>query len=105
MLSLVLSYIHLAAYSEFINEYAATLDKADKAIVYFSKATLESKKLQEIDIKDIVAAFNKSGLLVFDDPKAFQEFLFEHEWNNSILLMMSSGNFGNFNLRTSLDLF
>ena len=83
--------------SEFINEYKDTLDKADKAIVYFSKATLESKKLQEIDIKDIVAAFNKSGLLVFDDPLKLKEYLFSVNYNNSVLLMMSSGNFGNFN--------
>jgi UDP-N-acetylmuramate: L-alanyl-gamma-D-glutamyl-meso-diaminopimelate ligase len=83
--------------SEFINEYKDTLDKADKAIVYFSKATLESKKLQEIDIKDIVAAFNKRGLLVFDDPLKLKEYLFSVNYNNSVLLMMSSGNFGNFN--------
>jgi len=31
---------------------------------------------------------------VFSNPKAFQEFLFEHQWNKSILLMMSSGNYG-----------
>ena len=83
--------------SGFINEYKDTLDKADKAIVYFSKATLESKKLQEIDIKDIVAAFNKSGLLVFDDPLKLKEYIFSVNYNNSVLLMMSSGNFGNFN--------
>lgn len=83
--------------SGFINEYKDTLDKADKAIVYFSKATLESKKLQEIDIKDIVAAFNKRGLLVFDDPLKLKEYLFSVNYNNSVLLMMSSGNFGNFN--------
>ena len=83
--------------SEFINEYKDTLNRADTAIVYFSKATLESKKIQEIDLKDIHTAFNKIDLLVFDDPLKLKEYLFSVNYNNSVLLMMSSGNFGNFN--------
>ena len=83
--------------SEFINEYKDTLNRADTAIVYFSKATLASKKMQKIDLKDIVTAFNKSDLLVFDDPLKLKEYLFSVNYNNSVLLMMSSGNFGNFN--------
>jgi len=83
--------------SEFINEYKDSLNSADTAIVYFSKATLESKKIQEIDLKDIHTAFNKIDLLVFDDPLKLKEYLFSVNYNNSVLLMMSSGNFGNFN--------
>ena len=36
--------------SDFINEYKDTLNRADESIVYFSKTTLESKKMQKIDI-------------------------------------------------------
>ena len=81
--------------SDFINEYKDTLNKADESIVYFSKTTLESKKMQKIDIKDIVNAFNNSDLLVFDDALKLKEYLFSLNYNKSVLLMMSSGSFGN----------
>ena len=81
--------------SDFINEYKDTLNRADESIVYFSKTTLESKKMQKIDIKDIVNAFNNSDLVVFDDALKLKEYLFSLNYNKSVLLMMSSGNFGN----------
>lgn len=81
--------------SDFINEYKNTLNRADESIVYFSKTTLESKKMQKIDIKDIVNAFNNSDLLVFDDALKLKEYLFSLNYNKAVLLMMSSGNFGN----------
>ena len=81
--------------SDFINEYKNTLNRADTSIVYFSKTTLESKKMQKIDFKDIVNAFNNSGLIVFDDPLKLKEYLFSVNYNKSVLLMMSSGSFGN----------
>jgi len=81
--------------SDFINEYKNTLNRADTSIVYFSKTTLESKKMQKIDFKDIVNAFNNSGLIVFDDPLKLKEYLFSLNYNKSVLLMMSSGSFGN----------
>ena len=81
--------------SDFINEYKDTLNRADESIVYFSKTTLESKKMQKIHIKDIVNAFNNSDLLVFDDALKLKEYLFSLNYNKSVLLMMSSGSFGN----------
>ena len=81
--------------SDFINEYKDTLNRADESIVYFSKTILESKKMQKIDITDIVNAFNNSDLLVFDDALKLKEYLFSLNYNKSVLLMMSSGSFGN----------
>ncbi len=51
--------------------------------------------MQKIDFKDIVNAFNNSGLIVFDDPLKLKEYLFSLNYNKSVLLMMSSGSFGN----------
>ena len=89
------SYTFSSLNSDFINEYKDTLNRADTSIVYFSKTTLESKKMQKIDFKDIVNAFNNSGLIVFDDPLKLKEYLFSLNYNKSVLLMMSSGSFGN----------
>ena len=40
-------------WTEFINEYKDTLNNADVAIVYFSKTTLECKKMDKIELNDI----------------------------------------------------
>ena len=81
--------------SDFINEYKDTLNRADESIVYFSKTILESKKMQKIDFKDIVNAFNNSDLVVFDDALKLKQYLLSLNYNKAVLLMMSSGNFGN----------
>jgi len=83
--------------SDFINEYKNTLNNADMAIVYFSKTTLESKKIKNIDLKDIVKAFNNTNLLVFNDSLKLKDYLYTIDYKKSVLLMMSSGNFGNIN--------
>ena len=51
-------------------------------------------ELYGLSEEEIKTAFGSENLIVFSNPKAFQEFLFEHQWNKSILLMMSSGNYG-----------
>ena len=84
--------------SDFINEYKDTLNRADESIVYFSKTILESKKMQKIDFKDIVNAFNNSDLVVFDDALKLKEYLLSLNYNKAVLLMMSSGSFGNIQL-------
>jgi UDP-N-acetylmuramate: L-alanyl-gamma-D-glutamyl-meso-diaminopimelate ligase len=78
-----------------MNEYKDTLNNADIPIVYFSKKTLESKKMNKIEFSDIVKAFNNNDLIVFDDSSKFKDYLNSLNFNNSVLLMMSSGNFGN----------
>jgi UDP-N-acetylmuramate: L-alanyl-gamma-D-glutamyl-meso-diaminopimelate ligase len=81
--------------SDFINEYKDTLNNADIPIVYFSKNTLESKKMNNIEFSDIVRSFNNNDLKVFDDSLKFKNYLNSLNYDNSVLLMMSSGNFGN----------
>ena len=81
--------------SNFLNEYKDTLNNADIPIVYFSKKTLQSKKMNNIEFSDIVKAFNNNDLIVFDDSSKFKDYLNSLNFKNSVLLMMSSGNFGN----------
>ena len=42
---------------------------------------------------DIRQSFRKKGLLVFSDADQFQKYLLGEKWENSNLLLMSSGNF------------
>ncbi len=78
---------------DFLNQYAHCMEKADEAIVYFSPHALELKKLPMLSPEDIKHSFSKEGLRVFSDTKQFQEFLLKEKWQNSNLLLMSSGNY------------
>ena len=71
------------------------MSNADIPIVYFSKKTLESKKMDNIEFNDIIKAFNNNDLIVFEDSSKFKDYLSSMNFNKSVLLMMSSGNFGN----------
>jgi UDP-N-acetylmuramate-alanine ligase len=51
--------------------------------------------MNNIEFSDIVKAFNNNGLIVFDDSSKFKDYLNSMNFNNSVLLMMSSGNFEN----------
>ena len=83
--------------SEFLLQYKNTLEVADSAIVYFSNKTIVSKKLEPLNIEDVRLSFNNLKLEVFDNPLDLNKYLNSLNYNNSVLLMMSSGNFGNFN--------
>lgn len=78
---------------DFLDQYAHSMEKADEAIVYFSPHALELKKLPMLSPEDIIHSFQKPGLRVFSDSKQFQQYLRGEKWENSNLLLMSSGNY------------
>ncbi|WP_394970274.1 UDP-N-acetylmuramate--L-alanine ligase [uncultured Croceitalea sp.] len=80
--------------SEFLKEYKGALDKADKAVVFYSPNAVKIKQLDEVSEEQIAEAFQRNDLKIFTDPKAFQEFLFTKNLKNTSLLLMSSGNYG-----------
>lgn len=46
----------------------------------------------------IFKAFQRNDLQVFNDSEKLQNALLETDWHNSVLLLMSSGNFDGINL-------
>ena len=80
--------------SEFLNEYSGSLDKADEALVFYSPEALANKKLEAVSEDQIRNAFQKKSLEVFTNPEDFKKALQQLELKNSVLLMMSSGNYG-----------
>ncbi|MBA3682889.1 MAG: peptidoglycan synthetase [Bacteroidetes bacterium] len=78
---------------EFLNEYKGSMDLADEAIVYFNPHTIAHKKLKEITEEQVHKAFNRKDLKVFTKSTDVIAYLKAKEWNNKVLLMMSSGNF------------
>lgn len=78
---------------EFLNEYNGAMNTADEAIVYYNPHTIAHKKLKPISEAQVLKAFARNDLKVFTDSKAVTDYLKSKNWKNSVLLMMSSGNF------------
>ncbi len=79
---------------EFLSEYRDSLKTADEAVVFFSPEAVKIKKLQTLSEEIIFKAFGRNDLQVFTDPEKFQEYLKTQNYKNSVLLLMSSGNYG-----------
>ncbi|MDX2173310.1 MAG: Mur ligase family protein [Bacteroidota bacterium] len=85
---------------EFLNEYSGAMDLADEAIVYFNPHTIAHKKLKEITVEQVKKAFNRSDLKVFTKSSEVTDYLKSLNWENKVLLMMSSGNFDGIDFNT-----
>ncbi len=77
---------------EFLPHYKNAMDAADYALVYFSPDVVAHKKLKPITKEQVLAGFG-GGVEVVSSTEDVRAFLDQFEWNNSALLMMSSGNF------------
>ena len=84
---------------EFLPQYKNCMDAADLAIVYFNPHTIEHKKLEIITIEQVAEAFDSPGLMVSTDSDELFDFLKAQDWNNTNLLLMTSGNFSGKNLK------
>jgi UDP-N-acetylmuramate: L-alanyl-gamma-D-glutamyl-meso-diaminopimelate ligase len=80
--------------AEFLKEYAHALDAADEAIVFYSPNAVAIKKLEEVSEQQIFEAFKRHDLKVYTTPEEFKSHLFDMNFENSVLLLMSSGNYG-----------
>ncbi|MCV6628800.1 MAG: Mur ligase family protein [Flavobacteriaceae bacterium] len=83
---------------QFIQQYQGALDQCDTAVVFYSPKALAIKNMAPISPEDIQKAFGKEDLIVFTEPQQMHTFIKELSIENSILLLMSSGNYGGLNL-------
>ena len=77
---------------EFLPHYKDAMAMADTAIVYFSPEVVKHKKLEPIT-KEMVAEGFGGNVTVMTETSEILDFIHSKNWNNSALLMMSSGNF------------
>lgn len=78
----------------FLSQYEGALDAADVAVVFYSPDAVAIKKLTEIGKEQIERAFNRENLIVYTNPEEFKSFLVVQDFTDSVLLLMSSGNYG-----------
>ena len=84
--------------AEFMTKYKDTLRYADECIICYSEKNMKIKRLKPIDSAFINESFNHDNLEIAENPKKFEEIILSKEILNSVVLMMSSGKFGGFDL-------
>jgi UDP-N-acetylmuramate: L-alanyl-gamma-D-glutamyl-meso-diaminopimelate ligase len=87
----------------FLDQYANTLNEATFPIVFYNPKTLEHKKMPPLDTEMVKQKFNNENLKVFVDSQELYQHLSSHFWDNTNLLLMSSGNFAGLNITQLAD--
>jgi UDP-N-acetylmuramate: L-alanyl-gamma-D-glutamyl-meso-diaminopimelate ligase len=77
---------------EFLPHYKDAMMAADLSLVYFNPEVVAHKKLEALSNEDIFNGFG-GNVIVFDNSTNFTRYIDSQDWNNSVLLLMSSGNF------------
>lgn len=83
--------------SEFLLQYKGAMDMADFPIVYFNPKTIEHKGLQEITKEQVLSAFDREDIIICNKSSEVIDYIRTIKWENTNLLMMSSGNFDGIN--------
>jgi UDP-N-acetylmuramate: L-alanyl-gamma-D-glutamyl-meso-diaminopimelate ligase len=84
---------------KFLEQYAGTMDCADIGIIFFNPQTVAHKKLPPITSEMIFSAFQRNDLEVFHVTKELEDRILKMECEDTVIALMSSGNFGGMDLR------
>jgi len=81
---------------EFLPHYKNSMGNADLALVYYNPEVVKHKKLEAISKEQVLEGFG-GNVIVTNETEEVLSFIRQQEINNSVLLMMSSGNFDGIN--------
>ncbi|WP_370174870.1 UDP-N-acetylmuramate--L-alanine ligase [Leeuwenhoekiella palythoae] len=90
--------------AEFIKGYKGALDAAEEAVVFYTPEAVALKKLEAISESQIASAFDRDDLSIFTDAEDFKTYLDTKSFDNAVLLLMSSGNYGGLDFDSVQDL-
>lgn len=85
---------------DFMQEYKGAMDKADAAVVFYSKHALALKRMPDLPAEKVIAGFDKEGLLVITNKEQLQDWLQKQSFTNTNLVLMSSGNYDGIDMLT-----
>lgn len=98
----VIACMELHTYSSltdsFLPEYKNSMKKADIAYVYYNPEVIKHKGLHTIEKEKVAEAFGGDNLTVYTDSQALQAELRTINYENSVLIFMTSGNFSGVNI-------
>jgi UDP-N-acetylmuramate: L-alanyl-gamma-D-glutamyl-meso-diaminopimelate ligase len=84
----------------FMREYRGAMDKADAAVVFYSKHALELKRMPDLPAEKVMEGFGKEGLLVMNDKEELRNWLQKQSFERSNLVLMSSGDYDGLDMLT-----
>ncbi len=89
----------------FLHQYKDSMKSADVPIVFYLPDTVRHKKLELFNPDDVINAFNDQRIMVVNNAKHLQDKLMSEDYRNTILLLMSSGNFSGIDLKALANKF
>lgn len=105
----LLACLELHTYSSlnanFLKDYKNTLQNADISIIFYSPHAVAIKGLETISPEQIKQAFEKDDILVYTTPQEFQAYIAQQEFIDTVLLLMSSGDYGGLDLNKLAERF
>ena len=84
---------------DFISEYKNTLHRADEKIIFFNAHTFQLKNMPPLNANFVKRSFDEKDLQVITNTENLMNLLMNKTWQNSVLLLMSSGNFGGMDMK------
>jgi UDP-N-acetylmuramate: L-alanyl-gamma-D-glutamyl-meso-diaminopimelate ligase len=98
----IVAVLELHTYSSlnenFMKEYQGVMDPADEAAVFYSRHALELKRMPELPKDAVLRGFATEGLQVFNERGELEDWLRQMEYDGSVVLLMSSGNYDGLDL-------
>ncbi|MEO8821763.1 MAG: peptidoglycan synthetase, partial [Ginsengibacter sp.] len=82
--------------------YKGAMDKADDAIVFYSRHALELKRMNFLEPQTVKNGFQKANLEVITERNNLEEKLKNISFNNTNFLFMSSGNYDGLDILATL---
>jgi UDP-N-acetylmuramate: L-alanyl-gamma-D-glutamyl-meso-diaminopimelate ligase len=93
----LIAVLELHTYSslnaDFLEQYHGALDSADIAVVFYSKHALEIKRMPDLAPELIAQRFGRNDLHVFHNREKLESFLSAQNYQDTNLLLMSSGTY------------
>lgn len=84
--------------ADFLSEYKGSLEAADQAVVFYSLDALKIKRMPEITAEQMKTAFELPALTTYTNADDFRTYIKALDLKDSVLLFMSSGDYGGLDL-------
>lgn len=88
---------------DFLPQFEGKIDEADEAIIFIDKNNSKLKDGPTIEEEDIKKFFKREDLLVITSSNELESHISSQTWSNHNLLLMSSGNYDNLDIKKLAD--
>jgi UDP-N-acetylmuramate: L-alanyl-gamma-D-glutamyl-meso-diaminopimelate ligase len=100
----LIAVLELHTYSslnaDFMVQYQGAMDKADIPVVFYSQHALEIKRMPPLAAALVAQGFGRTDLRIFNKRDDLQAFLDTQNYQNTNLLLMSSGDYEGMNVNS-----